>query len=67
MESWRTDILAALEVGSEGLEAAQVAITEAYRAAVAHIGLTGASMSESASLALTALQTALETRPETPA
>lgn len=59
MESWQTDILAALEAGAEGLEASQVEIAKAYRAAVAHIGLTDAADSETRSMALTALQTAL--------
>ena len=59
MEFWQTDILAALGAGSEGLESAQGEIAKAYSLAVNHIGLTDASMSESASLALTALQTAL--------
>ena len=60
MESWRTDILTALEGGSKGLEAAQGEIAQAYRLAVNHIGLTDASMSESTSLTLSALQTTLE-------
>ena len=59
MESWQADILAALEAGSEGLEAAQDEIAQAYRLAVNHITLTGAAESESTSLALAALQTAL--------
>ena len=59
MESWQADILTALTAGAAGLESAQVAAAEAYRAAIAHIGLTDASMSESTSLALAALRTAL--------
>lgn len=60
MKFWQRDILAALEAGAEGLESAQGEIAKAYRAAVSRIGLTDASMSESTSLALTALQTTLE-------
>ena len=60
MESWQTDILAALAAGAEGLESAQGAIAEAYHAAVAHIGLTGAAESETRSLALAVLQATLE-------
>lgn len=60
MESWQTGILAALETGAGGLESAQSEVAKAYRAAAARIGLTDASMSESTSLALTALRTALE-------
>ena len=60
MESWQTDILTALAAGADGLESAQVEIAEAYRAAVAHIGLTGAAESGTRSLALAALHTALE-------
>ena len=59
MESWQTDILAILEASSEGLEAAQGEIAKAYSLAMNQIGLTDASKSESTSLALTALQTAL--------
>ena len=60
MESWQTDILAALAAGADGLESAQGAIAEAYRAAIAHVGLTGAAESGTRSLALAALHTALE-------
>ena len=60
MEPWQTDILAALAVGADGLESAQGAIAEAYRAAIAHIGLTDAAGSETRSLALSALHSALE-------
>ena len=60
MESWQTDILAALKAGSGGLESAQGEFAIAYRAAVAHIGLTDAAMSETRSLALKALHTTLE-------
>ena len=60
MESWQTDILATLEAGAARLEAAQGEIAKAYRLAINHIGLTGASMSESTTLALSALQTTLE-------
>ena len=60
MESWQTEILTALAAGADGLESAQVEIAEAYRAAVAHIGLTDAAESGTRSLALAALHTALE-------
>ena len=60
MEPWQTEILAALAAGADGLESAQGAIAEAYRAAVAHIGLTGAAESGTRSLALAALHAALE-------
>lgn len=60
MESWQTDILAALETGADGLESAQGEIAKAYRAAIAHVGLTGAAESETRSLALAALHAALE-------
>ena len=60
MESWQTEILAALAAGADGLESAQGAIAEAYRAAIAHIGLTGAAGSPTRSLALAALHAALE-------
>ena len=60
MEFWKRDILAALEAGAGGLESAQSEIAKAYHAAIAHIGLTDASMSETRSLALAALRTALE-------
>ena len=59
MKWWQTDILAALEASSEGLEAGQGEIAKAYRLSVNHIGLTDASMSETRSLALSALQTGL--------
>ena len=59
MEFWQTDILAALEASSEGLEAAQSEIAQAYRLALNHVGLTGVTESETRSLALTALQTTL--------
>ena len=60
MESWQADILAALAAGAEGLESAQGAIAEAYRAAVAHVGLTNAAESETRSLALASLHSAIE-------
>ena len=60
MESWQTDILAALAAGADGLESAQGEIAKAYRAAIAHVGLTGAAESGTRSLALAALHTALE-------
>ena len=60
MELWQTDILAALEAGSEGLESAQSEIAKAYREAITHIGLTGAAESETRSQALTVLRAALE-------
>ena len=60
MEFWQTDILAALEGGAKGLESAQGEFAKAYRAAIAHIGLTDAAMSETRSLALAALHTTLE-------
>ena len=59
MEFWQTDILAALEAGAAGLEAAQSEIAKAYSLAVNQIGLTDASMSESTSLALAALRTTM--------
>ena len=59
MKWWQTDILAALEASSEGLESAQGEIAKAYSLAVNHIGLTGAAESETLSIALTALWTAL--------
>lgn len=52
MESWQTDILAALEAGAGGLESAQSEIAKAYRATVARIGLTGVAEREVPSLAL---------------
>ena len=60
MDLWRTDILAALEAGTEGLESAQSEMAKAYREAITHIGLTGAAESETRSLALTVLRAALE-------
>ena len=60
MESWQTDILAALEASAAGLESAQGEFAIAYRAAAAHIGLTGAAERETRSLALAALHTVSE-------
>ena len=60
MESWQADILAALAAGADGLESAQGEIAKAYRAAIAHVGLTDAAESQSRSLALAALHSALE-------
>ena len=60
MEPWQTEILTALAAGADGLESAQGAIAEAYRAAIAHIGLTDAAGSPTRSLALAALHAALE-------
>ena len=60
MEPWQTDILSALAAGADGLESAQGEIAKAYRAAVAHIGLTDAAESETRSLALSTLHSALE-------
>ena len=59
MESWQADILAAFRAGAGVLESAQGEFAKAYREAIAHIGLTGAVESETRSIALTALQTAL--------
>ena len=71
MESWQTDILAAVEAAGEGLASAQDQLATAYRLALNHTVLTAAPMSESASIALIALRTAREqaaavgrTRPE---
>ena len=60
MESWQTEILAALEASTGVLESAQGEFAKAYREAIAHIGLTGAAESETRSLALAALHTALK-------
>ena len=60
MESWQTEILAALAAGADGLESAQVEIAKAYRGAAAHVGLTGAAESGTRSLALATLHAALE-------
>ena len=60
MESWQTDILAAVEAAGEGLASAQDQLATAYRLALNHTVLTAAPMSESASIALVALRTARE-------
>ena len=60
MESWQTDILAAVEAAGEGLASAQNQLATAYRLAFNHTVLTAAPMSESASIALVALRTARE-------
>ena len=59
MEPWQTEILAALAAGADGLESAQGEIAKAYRAAIAHVGLTGAAESGTRSLALAALHSAI--------
>ena len=45
MESWQTDILAAVEAAGEGLASAQDQLATAYRLALHHTVLTAAPMS----------------------